>query len=209
MLVELSKDVRDLFELLNRHQVRYLTAGVFALALRGVPRYTNDLDIWIEESPTNAARLVTAIEEFGFASLGLRVEDFLDPDIVIQLGYVPSRVDFFTRLIGAEFADVYPARTLITIQGIEVFVIDRELEERRLMIARRARPWLVREVRRSELDAQAERRAYWASRTPAARIAEIESLRRPRIDVTGDPDPPILRVVHRRRSGEPVVEPPW
>jgi hypothetical protein len=104
---------------------RYLAVGGFAVAVHGTPRYTKDLDLWIEVSPDNAARLVAAIEEFGFASLGLCVEDFLDPDVVIQLGYEPNRVDFLTKLTGVEFADAYPARTSLTIQGIDIPVIDR------------------------------------------------------------------------------------
>ena len=67
---------------------------------------------------------------------------------------------------------------------------------------------VVRRVRRSELDEQAERRAYWAAQTPAARIAEVESLRRLWVEITGDPDLPIARVVHRRRLGEPAILPP-
>jgi len=37
---------------------------------------------------------------------------------------------------------------------------------------------VVRKVRRAELDEDAERRAYWRTRTPAERVAEVESLRR-------------------------------
>jgi hypothetical protein len=123
--VELSKDFRDLLELLNRYQVRYLAVGGFAVAVHGRPRYTKDLDIWIEVSPENAARIVTVLDEFGVASFGLVAEDFLDPDVVIQLGYEPNRVDFLTKLTGVEFADAYPDRTSITIGNINVDVIDR------------------------------------------------------------------------------------
>ena len=124
-MVPLSKDFRDLLELLNRHQVRYLVVGGFAVAVHGTPRYTKDLDIWVEVSPDNAARLVAVLAEFGFASLGLGAEDFLDPDVVIQLGYEPNRIDFLTKLTGVEFAEAYPSRASITINEIEVPLIDR------------------------------------------------------------------------------------
>jgi hypothetical protein len=75
------------------------------------------------------------------------------------------------------------------------------------MTAPRAIPPVVRRVRRSELDEAAERRAYWASQTPAARVAEVESLRRLWIEITGDPDLPMARVVHRRRLGELAIKP--
>jgi hypothetical protein len=72
----------------------------------------------------------------------------------------------------------------------------------------RAIPLVFRKVRRDELDEVAERRAYWASQPPEARIAEVESLRRLWIEITGDPDLPMVRVVHRRRLGEPAIKPP-
>jgi hypothetical protein len=74
--------------------------------------------------------------------------------------------------------------------------------------APRAIALVVRKVRRAEFDEQAERRAYWQAQPPEARIAEVESLRRLWIEITGDPDLPIARVVHRRRLGEPAVPPP-
>jgi hypothetical protein len=124
-VVQLGKDFRDLLVLLNRHQVRYLVVGGFAVAVHGAPRYTKDLDIWIEVSAENAARIVAVLDDFGFASLGLRPEDFHDPDVVIQLGYEPNLIDFLTKLTGVEFVAAYPARTSVTINGIDIPVIDR------------------------------------------------------------------------------------
>lgn len=66
---------------------------------------------------------------------------------------------------------------------------------------------VVRIVRLAELDERAERRAYWASRTVAERIAEVESLRRLWPGLTGNPDEPIARVVHKRRLGDPAPAP--
>jgi hypothetical protein len=125
LCVELGRDFRDLIELLNRHGVRYLAVGGFAVAVHARPRYTKDLDLWVEVSIDNARRIVAALDDFGFASLGLRAEDFLDPDVVIQLGYEPNRVDFLTNLTGVEFAEAYPMRVSTRIGNLEVPVIDR------------------------------------------------------------------------------------
>lgn len=76
------------------------------------------------------------------------------------------------------------------------------------MTAPRKIPPVVRKIRRDELDEDAERFAYWRGRTAAERVAEVESLRRLWIEVTGDPDVPMVRVVHRRRLGEPAIKPP-
>lgn len=76
--MELGKDFRDLLELLNRHGVRYLAVGGFAVAVHGKPRYTKDLDLWVEVSTDNARRIVAALDDFGFASLGLGAKELED-----------------------------------------------------------------------------------------------------------------------------------
>jgi hypothetical protein len=63
---------------------------------------------------------------------------------------------------------------------------------------------VVRKARLGEVDEVAERLAYWARQPIEARIAEVEALRRLWIEVTGDPDRPIEKVVHKRRLGEPA-----
>ena len=50
----LSKDFREFLESLNAHDLRHLVVGGYAVALHGHPRYTKDLDVWIELSPENA-----------------------------------------------------------------------------------------------------------------------------------------------------------
>jgi len=102
-----------------------MVVGGFAVAAYGVPRYTKDLDVWLACSAENAARVIAALDEFGFASLGLIVNDLIQPDVVIQLGYEPNRVDLLTGLSGVRFEDVYPKRIFTTIDGIEVPIIDR------------------------------------------------------------------------------------
>lgn len=67
---------------------------------------------------------------------------------------------------------------------------------------------VFRKVRLEQLDEDADRLAYWKTRTPAERIAEVESLRRLWIEITGDPDLPMELVVHRRRLGEPAIQRP-
>ena len=67
---------------------------------------------------------------------------------------------------------------------------------------------VVRKVRRDELDEDAGRLACWRGQTAAERIAEVESLRRLWIEITGDPDVPMVRVVHRRWLGDSAIQPP-
>ena len=85
----LSKDFKEFIELLNGNKVRYLVVGGYAVAFHGHPRYTKDLDVWIELSPDNANKILDALKKFGFGSLGLKADDFLESDQIIQLVTLP------------------------------------------------------------------------------------------------------------------------
>ncbi|WNJ17214.1 hypothetical protein [Pontibacter sp. G13] len=45
-----SQDFREFVELLHLHQVEYMIAGGYAVGIYGHPRYTGDLDVWINAS---------------------------------------------------------------------------------------------------------------------------------------------------------------
>jgi predicted nucleotidyltransferase len=120
----LNQDFREFIRLLNDNQVRYLVVGGYAVALHGYPRYTKDIDIWIELAQENAAHIVEALEQFGFGSLGLKEGDFLVEDQIVQLGYAPNRIDIITTLPGVTFADCYDKRLSVEIDGVKVNFID-------------------------------------------------------------------------------------
>ena len=120
----LNQDFKEFIQLLNDNQVRYLVVGGYAVALHGYPRYTKDIDIWIELAQENAARIIKALEQFGFASLGLKEGDFLVEDQIIQLGYAPNRIDVITTLPGVVFKECYDKRLLVEIEEVKVNFID-------------------------------------------------------------------------------------
>jgi hypothetical protein len=122
----LSKDFKEFIELLNAYEVRYLVVGGYAVAFHGHPRYTKDLDVWIELAPENADKVLKALDEFGFGSLDLKPGDFLESDQIIQLGYPPNRIDILTTLKGLNFEDCYNARENVEIQGLHIAFIDIE-----------------------------------------------------------------------------------
>lgn len=78
--MEVQQDFRDLLALLNAHRVDHIIVGAYALAYHGVPRDTGDMDIFVRPEPKNAQRILDALNEFGFGSLGLTVGDFTAPD---------------------------------------------------------------------------------------------------------------------------------
>lgn len=122
----LSQDFKEFIQSLNDNHVRYLVVGGYAVALHGHPRYTKDLDVWIELSQENAAKLMKALTQFGFGSIGLKAEDFLDPEQIIQLGYPPNRIDLITSLESMNFDSCYAAKVQVQIDHVAVNFIDLE-----------------------------------------------------------------------------------
>jgi hypothetical protein len=100
--------------------------GGYAVAFHGYPRYTKDLDIWIELSPDNADKVIKALDEFGFGSMGIKPDDFLESEQIIQLGYPPNRIDILTTLKKIKFVDCYKSRVEVVIKGIKINFIDLE-----------------------------------------------------------------------------------
>ena len=83
----LDPDFEDFIKLLNQFEVDYMIVGGYAMAFHGRPRYTGDLDIWIDISETNAKKMLLVINTFGFSSLGFEKEDFLRENLINQIGY--------------------------------------------------------------------------------------------------------------------------
>ena len=124
--MKLSPDFHELLECFARHNVRYLVIGGWALAAHGVPRMTKDLDLWVLPESTNAAAVVSALEEFGFADVGLTTADFEEEGIVVQLGYPPNRVDLITTPTGVSFTSCWTDRLELSLDGIQVPFIGLE-----------------------------------------------------------------------------------
>jgi hypothetical protein len=99
--------------------------GGHAVAYHGRPRFTDDLDILVRRSPENARRMTAVLSAFGFASLGLTDQDFLNPDQVVQLGHPPHRIDIATSISGVEDRDLWSNRVPGIWEGSPVWWIDR------------------------------------------------------------------------------------
>jgi hypothetical protein len=121
----LNPDFKDCIRFLNANGVKYLVVGGYAVALHGYPRYTKDLDIWVERTPDNASAIIKALREFGFSSSDLRAGDFLVPDRIVHLGQPPNRIDLLTAIDGVEFDDAWKTRTVQELDGVPVNFIGR------------------------------------------------------------------------------------
>lgn len=102
-----NKDFEELFELLNRNNVRYLLVGGYAYAIYATPRYTKDIDIFYARDPENADKLHSTIKQFGFGSLNISKDDFLNEGQIIQLGMPPYRIDLINQIDAVSFIDAW------------------------------------------------------------------------------------------------------
>jgi hypothetical protein len=116
----LSQDFREFAELLIKHKVEYLVVGGYAVGIYGYPRFTGDLDIWINPSPENAEKVLLCVREFGFSSYQLTASDFSKSGNVVQLGYPPLRIDLINELDGVKFEQCFPDRKTAEIDGLQL-----------------------------------------------------------------------------------------
>ena len=123
MTQDLNKDLREFVELLVAHEVEFVVVGAYALAFHGHPRYTQDIDFFVRSSQGNAEKLEKLIRDFGFASTGLKATDFYDPDVVVQLGHEPNRIDLITRIDGVSFDEVWEHKVPGDLGGTAVWFI--------------------------------------------------------------------------------------
>ena len=119
----LNTDFKEFLNLLSAHRVEYLIVGGYALAAYGHPRYTGDIDVWLNPVEANIERLTSVLDIFGFGSLGIKCADLLQPEAVIQLGYPPARIDLLSSIDGVAFSDAYSHRLNIVFGGVALPVI--------------------------------------------------------------------------------------
>ncbi len=119
----LHKDFREFLQSLIDHDVRFLVIGGYAVAWLGQPRNTDDLDIWIDNSETNALKVYDALVDFGFGETELSPELFSRDHGIVRLGAPPWKIEIFVKIPGVTFCECYPRRTTWPVGDMEVPMI--------------------------------------------------------------------------------------
>ncbi len=125
----MSDDWFEVLIALQQEGARFLVIGAHALAVYGVPRGTQDLDLWVDPDPGNARRVWHALVRFGapLSALGISVDDLSRQDQVIQFGVPPNRIDVLTSVTGVpEFAVAWQSRLLHSVRGEPIPFLGRE-----------------------------------------------------------------------------------
>jgi predicted nucleotidyltransferase len=121
--LELSRDLRELLKCFLSRDVHFLIIGGHAVSFHGYPRFTKDLDLWIERSESNANRIVDALKDFGFDFEDLSPEMFTDESRMTQMGKEPNRVDILHTIKGIQFDECYVRSQRVNIDGAPVPII--------------------------------------------------------------------------------------
>jgi len=120
-----NPDYSELLQRLNEFEVRYLIVGGYAIMKYTEPRFTKDLDIWVERSPDNAVRVFGALKKFGapLESDKITPETFTREDLTYQIGIAPVRIDILTGITGVEFSDAWVGRVKGSMFSVTAYFI--------------------------------------------------------------------------------------
>ena len=121
-----NQDYKELFSKLNGEKAEYLVIGAHAVIFYTEPRYTKDLDVWVNPSPENAVKVYRALRKFGAPLKDISVDDFTNPDLVYQIGIAPNRIDILMGIKGMDFADSWTERIESTYSGETIFIIGKQ-----------------------------------------------------------------------------------
>lgn len=135
--MDISYDYKDLFKILNKHKVKYLVVGAYAVTFYTEPRFTKDLDIWVSNDIINAKRLYKALIDFGAPLKGISMEDFTNKKMIYQIGVAPVRIDIIMGLSGLKFENAWKRckktnydRISINIMGIKDLIYSKKRTKR-------------------------------------------------------------------------------
>ena len=121
--MEPPRDFCELLECFNAHSVKVIIVGAYALGFHGAPRMTGHLDLLVEPSAENAGRVIEALDAFGFGEVGLSTSDFQQPDVVVQLGVPPVRVDLLTGITGVTWKEAWDGHIAGDFGGVPISFI--------------------------------------------------------------------------------------
>jgi hypothetical protein len=120
-----NPDFSDLFAAFNEAGVKYLVVGAHAVAFFAEPRFTKDLDVWVEASPVNARRVMAALGAFGAPLTEVTETDFAHPGVTFQIGVAPNRIDVATAIEGIAFEQAWPNRVASRFGDHDIWIIGR------------------------------------------------------------------------------------
>ena len=92
------QDYKDLLSAFQSHGVKYLVVGGFAVIHHSQPRFTKDMDLFIQADPANAKSTYAALADFGAPLQSIRPDDFTDRKSFFRFGSDPKGFDILPAI---------------------------------------------------------------------------------------------------------------
>lgn len=124
--MDLAPDFDEFIGSLTAHGVEFIVVGAYALAFHGAPRFTGDLDILVRPTVDNAARLLTALEAFGFPVRALTPEAIADPRRMLEMGVPPVQIHVMSAISGVEWDEAWSDRANGSLGAHQVQFLGRD-----------------------------------------------------------------------------------
>ncbi|MFN0110885.1 MAG: nucleotidyltransferase [Blastocatellia bacterium] len=121
----LNPDFKDMLSCLNGEHVEFIVVGAYALAAHGHVRATGDIDIWVRNSADNAEKILRTLKNFGAPTASISEKDFLLPDLILQIGVAPCRIDIITGIDGVTFDEAWLNKLSVTVDGVGIYVLSK------------------------------------------------------------------------------------
>jgi hypothetical protein len=122
----MNSDFSELLQLLNDFKVKYLLIGGYAYGFYAEPRYTKDIDLWVEASTSNAKKIIKALTEFGAPIANLSIKDLATPGLIYIFGLPPLRVDILNEVKGESFDNAYSNKEIKIVEKLKIPVVSKK-----------------------------------------------------------------------------------
>ena len=150
-VILMNSDFKELLQTFASQKVRYLVVGGYAAMQYSQPRYTKDLDLWLEASTENASRVMQSFKEFGLPLLNVTPADFAAESLQYMIGRAPVLFDFLTSLPGLAFSSCWKRRLTDESEGFPVFYLSKpDLIKAKTLAGRPQDLHDLEEIRRAE-----------------------------------------------------------
>lgn len=106
----LDEELLNLWKLFHLHSVEYIVVGGFAVNLYGHSRITDDLDLWIKDSPANRKKLRLVLEELNNRDFkSVETMDFIPGWSAIRMdsGFEIDIMTFMSGFAQEQFDDCF------------------------------------------------------------------------------------------------------
>jgi hypothetical protein len=122
----MNRDFVEMLSALSAEGAEFLLVGAYAMAAHGWPRATGDIDIWVNPTSENAARVLRALRRYGAPLFDLTSDDLERSDTVFQIGVPPGRVDILSGVSGLGFEEAWSSRITAPVGDLTVPIIGFE-----------------------------------------------------------------------------------